>query len=189
VLSNHDRPRHVTRFGSERRARAAILLMLALPGAAYLYQGEELGLPKVDGSPETRHDPRTPSRDGCRVPIPWSGTEPPFGFGPSPASWLPMPADWATKTVAAQLTNSRSFFHLYREALRDRRKWPLDGSLRWRRSPRDVLVLERPSGLISATNLSPAPVRLDLGEPILASAAMSGSMLPPDTTAWFAATP
>ena len=127
VLSNHDRPRHVTRFGSERRARAAILLMLALPGAAYLYQGEELGLPEVDGPAEARHDPRTPSRDGCRVPIPWSGAAPPFGFGPSPASWLPMPPDWATKTVAAQRANSRSFFHLYREALRQRRTWPPDG--------------------------------------------------------------
>jgi len=94
-----------------------------------------------------------------------------------------MPPDWTTKTAAAQRSNSRSFFHLYREALRVRRTFA--GSLRWLRSPRDVLVFERPSGLVSATNLSSSPVPLDLGDPILASTEMSGSVLPPDTTAWF----
>jgi alpha-glucosidase len=184
VLSNHDRRRHLTRFGSERRARAAILLMLALPGAAYLYQGEELGLPEVEMPPAARHDPHEPSRDGCRVPIPWSGDAPPFGFGRSPASWLPMPPDWAPKTAAAQSTDPQSFLHLYREALRRRRRFA--GPLHWRPAPAGVLVFERPSGLISATNLSPSPVGLGLSDPILASAEMSGSVLPPDTTAWFA---
>ena len=112
VLSNHDVVRHVTRYGGgERglaRARAATLTMLALPGSAYLYQGEELGLEEVDVPPEDRQDPawfRTgvAGRDGARVPIPWRGTRSPFGFGPARTTpWLPMPDDWASLTVAAQ---------------------------------------------------------------------------------------
>ena len=133
VLSNHDVTRHATRYGrahsgletwepwverqasdpvvGERRARAAALLMLALPGAAYVYQGEELGLREVEDLPEdvlqdptwerSGHEYR--GRDGCRVPIPWSGGQSPFGFGP-PGSvpWLPQPAEWAAVSVAAQ---------------------------------------------------------------------------------------
>src|SRR4051812_24270149 len=103
VLSNHDVVRHVTRYGGgelgTRRARAAVLLMLALPGGAYIYQGEELGLPEVLDLPDqVRQDPtfhrtsgRELGRDGCRVPIPWSGTTASFGFGPAQASWLPQP--------------------------------------------------------------------------------------------------
>ena len=108
VLSNHDVVRHVTRYGGGalgvRRARAAALLMLALPGGAYVYQGEELGLPEVHDLPdEVRQDPtflRTGGaergRDGCRVPIPWSGSASPFGFGPAGRRpWLPQPSTWA----------------------------------------------------------------------------------------------
>ena len=101
VLSNHDVVRHPTRYGGgERglaRARAAALTMLALPGSAYLYQGEELGLEQVEVAPEFRQDPswfRTgdAGRDGCRVPIPWGGAEPPFGFGPGEGQpWIPQP--------------------------------------------------------------------------------------------------
>jgi alpha-glucosidase len=192
VLSNHDRRRHLTRFGSEARARAAILLMLALPGTAYLYQGEELGLPEVDVPPDARHDPLEPSRDGCRVPIPWSGDRPPFGFGPGPKSWLPMPPDWATKTVAVQRSNPTSMLQLYRDALGQRRDRPPDGSIRWRPAKDGVLVFERPSGLISATNLTDEPARIALpdgAEPVLASGEMDGATLPPDTSAWFATTP
>ncbi|MFD0820002.1 glycoside hydrolase family 13 protein, partial [Micromonospora zhanjiangensis] len=113
VLSNHDRQRHVTRYGDGevglRRARAAALLMFALPGCVYLYQGEELGLPEVLDLPaEVRQDPsfrRTgESRDGCRVPLPWHGDTPPYGFGPdgSTRSWLPAPTTWGPLSVAAQ---------------------------------------------------------------------------------------
>ena len=102
VLSNHDVTRHVTRYGGGetglRRARAAALLMLALPGCAYVYQGDELGLPEVTDLPDdvladpiwTRSGHTLRGRDGCRVPIPWSGTVPPFGFGTG-GSWLPQP--------------------------------------------------------------------------------------------------
>ena len=112
VLSNHDVVRHPTRYGGGdrglARARAATLAMLALPGSAYLYQGEELGLEEVDVAPEDRQDPswfRTgePGRDGCRVPIPWEGDRPPYGFGPgSGQPWIPQPDDWAALSVAAQ---------------------------------------------------------------------------------------
>ncbi|WP_328790718.1 MULTISPECIES: glycoside hydrolase family 13 protein [unclassified Streptomyces] len=158
VLSNHDVVRHVTRYGGGTRglarARAAALLMLALPGSAYLYQGEELGLPEVADLPDrVRQDPafrrgrRQPGdadgpagsgprpedpsepegqdglRDGCRVPLPWSGAEPPYGFGPA-GSWLPQPAGWGGLSVAAQTGDPHSTLELYRAALELRRAMP-----------------------------------------------------------------
>ena len=105
--------------------------MLALPGCAYLYQGEELGLPEVLDLPdELRQDPaflRTgESRDGCRVPLPWSGELAPYGFGPagSELSWLPAPATWRALSVAAQTGVPGSTLELYRAALRIRRDHP-----------------------------------------------------------------
>ncbi len=91
VLSSHDAVRPVTRYGGgqvgERRARAAALLMLALPGAAYVYQGEELGLPQVELADDRLRDPlwersghQERGRDGCRVPLPWEGDAAPYGF-------------------------------------------------------------------------------------------------------------
>ncbi|MFJ3514766.1 alpha-amylase family glycosyl hydrolase [Streptomyces sp. NPDC090131] len=135
VLSNHDVVRHVTRYGCGARglarARAAALLMLALPGSAYIYQGEELGLPEVVDLPDgARQDPaflRTAGqdglRDGCRVPLPWSGAEPPYGFGPTD-SWLPQPAGWGDLSVAAQTGDPHSTLELYRAALELRRAMP-----------------------------------------------------------------
>src|SRR3954453_16320565 len=110
VLSNHDVVRHPTRYGGGpvgiARARAATLAMLALPGSAYLYQGEELGLENVDVPEDQRQDPawrRTHSdwRDGCRVPIPWSGDAPPYGFGPGTGQpWLPQRPARRRRTAA-----------------------------------------------------------------------------------------
>ena len=108
VLENHDVTRLPSRYGSLDRARAAALLLLALPGPVFLYQGQELGLEEVDLPDEARQDPifrRTngarKGRDGCRVPMPWEGAAPPFGFtGGTP--WLPIPAAWAEKTVERQ---------------------------------------------------------------------------------------
>jgi alpha-glucosidase len=115
-----------------RRARAAALLMLALPGGACLYQGEELGLPEVEDLPEAvlqdpvweRSGHTDRGRDGCRVPIPWSGTSAPYGFSPDGATaapWLPQPADWAPRAMAAQAGDEASMLELYRTALRLRR--------------------------------------------------------------------
>ena len=91
------------------RARAAALVQLSLPGAVYLYNGDELGLENVDLPDEALQDPTwersghtVRGRDGERVPLPWSGDEPPYGFSTASTTWLPMPADWAGVTVAAQ---------------------------------------------------------------------------------------
>jgi alpha-glucosidase len=219
VLSNHDVVRHATRYGRATdtggatggavrdeppvdpalglaRARAATLLMLALPGSAYLYQGEELGLPEVFDLPdELRQDPtfarsggERPGRDGCRVPLPWSGQTPPFGFSTSGA-WLPQPEDWVERTVAAQREDPGSTLSLYRAALRWRRRLGLGlGPLTWRESPApDVLVMERPR-LVCAINFGAAPALLDesYGSPVLASAGSPESgVLPAHTAAWW----
>ena len=102
------------------------------PGSAYLYQGEELGLENVDVPEELRQDPawlRTHRdwRDGCRVPIPWSGDAPPYGFGPGAGQpWLPQPLDWADRSVAAQEQDPDSTLAFYRAALAARRKHTSD---------------------------------------------------------------
>ncbi|RJS46371.1 glycoside hydrolase family 13 protein [Nocardioides cavernaquae] len=127
VLGNHDVVRAVTRYGGGpvgvERWRATFLTMLALPGSAYLYQGAELGLPQVDVPPELRQDPRANvpgrgGRDGCRVPIPWSGAAPPYGFGPGDGQpWLPQPSSWAELSVEAQTGDDSSTLEFVRRAL------------------------------------------------------------------------
>ncbi|MFI7575094.1 glycoside hydrolase family 13 protein [Micromonospora sp. NPDC049497] len=208
VLSNHDKQRHVTRYGDGaeglRRARAASLLMLALPGCAYLYQGEELGLPEVLDLPdEMRQDPqflRTgESRDGCRVPIPWSGELSPYGFGPegSELSWLPAPATWRALSVAAQAGVPGSTLELYRAALHVRRAHPAlstgASGITWLETEPGVLAFSRNAGeavLTCVVNISGAPALIDgYGEPVVASEALtgqgSGHLLPVDAAAWF----
>ncbi|MCC5034696.1 glycoside hydrolase family 13 protein [Streptomyces sp. WAC 00631] len=162
VLSNHDVVRHTTRYADGdperglRRARAAVLLMLALPGSAYVYQGEELGLPEVTDLPdEVRQDPsffkengQEGLRDGCRVPIPWSGTEAPYGFGPEPGgpSWLPQPDVWAKYSVEAQTGDPTSTLELYRAAIALRREHPALGAghaVEWLDAPEGVLAFRR----------------------------------------------
>jgi len=214
VLSNHDKQRHVTRYGDGpvglRRARAAALLMLALPGSAYLYQGEELGLPEVLDIPaELRQDPaflRTgQSRDGCRVPMPWSGDVAPYGFGPDGCtSWLPAPADWGVLSVQAQTGDPASTLELYRAALRIRTSHPALGAvatatgpeLRWLATEPGVLAFTRPDpagtpGLLCVINLSGAAVTISgYGRPLIASerlgvVAGDAVLLPVDAAAWF----
>ncbi|WP_208008616.1 glycoside hydrolase family 13 protein [Agromyces protaetiae] len=218
VLSNHDVTRPVTRYGREdtsfafakkrfgtpvdlalgtRRARAAALLTAALPGALYLYQGDELGLPEVELPRDAIEDPMhfrsggiDPGRDGCRVPLPWRGSEPPYGFEPADASaptWLPQPADWAPLTVQAQEADPSSMLWLYRQALRIRKRERSlgDGALEWLPSAPDVLVFRRGDDLVCVTNLGGAPAELPEHESILlASAPLDGGLLPPDSTAW-----
>ncbi len=140
VLSNHDMVRHVNRYGGgelgRQRARAAVLLLLALPGAAYLYQGEELGLPEVTDLPdEVLQDPTfrrsegaERGRDGCRVPLPWSGEAPAYGFGPGEASWLPQPPGWAELTREREAGDPDSMLSLYRTAIALRRAHPALGA-------------------------------------------------------------
>ncbi|UMP00106.1 glycoside hydrolase family 13 protein [Amycolatopsis sp. EV170708-02-1] len=218
VLSNHDETRHVTRYGrvytgvttpmrdqghpsdhvlGTRRARAAALLTLALPGGAYIYQGEELGLPEVEDLPETAlQDPTWErsghtlrGRDGCRVPLPWSGDAPPFGFGePGTTPWLPQPRDWKSYTVDSNQADPASMLHLYRAALRLRRTNAAlrTEDFRWHDGPDGTLLFERGDGLLCMINLSYRPVPLPGGcSPLLVSGPLDGDgSLPPDTAAW-----
>jgi alpha-glucosidase len=223
VLSNHDVMRHPSRYGRRtvkrwtanepyrpegpldlelgtRRARAAALLMLALPGGAYIYQGEELGLPEVEDLPEevlqdpvwerSGHSDR--GRDGCRVPIPWSGEAAPYGFSPEDASappWLPQPADWARLSVAAQTGDASSMLELYRDALRLRREHPAlgDGTLTWRDAPEGVLAFGREPGFVCVVNLSAETYRLpEHTSVLLASGPVEDGLLAPDHAAWLA---
>ncbi|MGW7674313.1 glycoside hydrolase family 13 protein [Streptomyces sp. NPDC054775] len=207
VLNNHDQVRAVTRYASETgtyggaRARAAALLMLSLPGAAYIYQGEELGLPEVDDLPDdVLTDPifrRTGSRryvrDGCRVPLPWSGSASPFGFtaeGSSAQPWLPQPAWFADHATDRAVLDTGSFWHLYRDALSLRARLPQlgEGSLRWLESGPEVLAFERGDGLVCAVNFSdeavPAPVA---SHPLLSSSTCPPGLLPGNSAAWWMA--
>ncbi|MGN6244434.1 MAG: glycoside hydrolase family 13 protein [Motilibacteraceae bacterium] len=216
VLSNHDVTRHVTRFGGGeaglRRARAAALLMLSLPGGAYVYQGEELGLPEVEDLPDdvlqdpvwerSGHTER--GRDGCRVPVPWTADGPSYGFGPG-GSWLPQPASWSGLSAAAQDGVEGSTLELYRAALRLRRDEPAlgDGPLRWLPAPDGVLLFAReaadgsgdPAGVLCAVNLGTRPFRVadavastgsEVSEPLVTSEPLADAhVLPTDTAAWY----
>ncbi len=199
VLNNHDVIRHVTRYGGGARglarARAATLAMLGLPGSAYLYQGEELGLEEVDVPMAARQDPITrrtgePGRDGCRVPIPWEGLVPPYGFGPgSGQPWLPQPGSWAPLTVAAQseaaqAEAARSTLAFYRAALRLRRSLPGVGIELLDRASDELLAYRRGEVLIML-NTGHDPLPLPSGEVMLASATLDvPGVLPADCAVW-----
>ncbi|GAA4700091.1 glycoside hydrolase family 13 protein [Nocardioides conyzicola] len=194
VLSNHDVVRHVTRYGGGAiglaRAKAATMTMLALPGSAYVYQGEELGLPEVEVAPEHRQDPlfiRTGEggRDGCRVPIPWSGTAAPYGFGPgSGQPWLPQPADWADLTVEAEEADDDSTLEFYRAALKARRTFATTAGdeVEMLDLGADVLAFRR-GPVTVVLNCGTEPVALPDGEAFLASGPVDGK-LPADTAVW-----
>ncbi len=221
VLSNHDVVRHATRLGLDqsrprtngiraedpqpdaalglRRARAATALMLALPGGAYLYQGEELGLPEHTTMPdEVRQDPtylrtdhEVAGRDGCRVPIPWVKDAPSLGFGPGEDPWLPQPAAYADLAVDQQDGVEGSTLELYRTLLRLRRELGLGSAgLAWDDlgGPDVVALRLRPatasSDVLVVTNTGDAPVPLPAGEVLVASGPLDDGRLPGDTTAW-----
>ena len=190
VFENHDVTRLPTRYGGgelgRRRARAAALLLLALPGPAFVYQGQELGLEECDLPDEARQDPiffRTngarPGRDGCRVPLPWEDGPPGFGFT-SGEPWLPMPARWEAETAAAQAGDSRSTLELYRAALRVR---PRGEPFAWRESAAGTLVFAR-GPLVCAVNVDGEPLPLPDGELVVASEEVAGRALQAGAAAW-----
>ena len=222
VLSNHDVVRHASRYGLQagdylsstqnaktwlfsngtspelnrslglRRARAATLLMLALPGSAYLYQGEELGLHEVaDLAPDVLQDPAflrsggaEKGRDGCRVPLPWTTDGPSFGFSTG-AAHLPQPAWFGPLSVEAQEHDSASTLALYRQALSWRRQLQAAESLEWMPGTNgQVLHFGRPGGWQSVTNFGPRAVPLPHGTVVVASSPLREGLLPADTTAW-----
>jgi alpha-glucosidase len=226
VLSNHDVVRHTSRLGLAvpgskpngigvgdpqpdealglRRGRAATMLMLALPGSSYVYQGEELGLPEHTSlDDDQRQDPTwwrsdhtERGRDGCRVPLPWASGQPAFGFSPTGASWLSQPASFAGYALDTQVCVPGSTFEMYRAALRLRREFHLgSGSLAWV----DGLGTDDPAILafvnrdvLVVTNLGDAGIHLDGDlELLLASADLphgyageNGFQVPTDVTVW-----
>ncbi|HWG64673.1 MAG TPA: alpha-amylase family glycosyl hydrolase, partial [Streptosporangiaceae bacterium] len=219
VLSNHDVDRVVSRYGradtsfsldrrdhsqpvdlelGSRRARAAVLLTMALPGSVYVYQGEELGLWEVtDISDDLRQDPiwyrsggTDPGRDGCRVPLPWAGLEPPFGFSPPAAAaqpWLPQPKEWRDLTVDVETGDPHSMLELYRSALRIRRSEPAlgDGPMNWLAAPAGVLAFSRGTGVRCVVNLSAGPIDLPSDAAVLlASGPLGDGRLAPDSAVW-----
>jgi alpha-glucosidase len=184
VFENHDVTRLPTRYGGgedgRRRARAAALLLLALPGTAFLYQGQELGLEEVELRDDQRQDPifvrskgQRLGRDGCRVPIPWEGEAPPLGFTTG-IPWLPMPKAWVGASVAAQQGDPASSLALYRAALAARRgsRALLTGSFEWRASAAGSLVFARTAGdetVVCAVNVDADPFDLPEGDLLLQS--------------------
>ena len=220
VLSNHDTLREVSRYArpqnvreirhlqdalhlpadfalGRRRARAAALLMLALPGGAYLYLGGELGLAEVEDLPdEALRDPTWErsghtqrGRDGCRVPIPWSGTAPPFGFGPAgTVPWLPQPSSWSAFTVEAETGDPSSMLELYRTALRIRHAHPAlgDGELRWSEPGDGALGFAREPGFECLVNVCAERLALPAGARVLLASGPlhDDGSLPPDTAVW-----
>lgn len=217
VLSNHDAMRHVSRFGwadfsarprqmgpadprpdyalGLRRARALSQLMLALPGSAYLYQGEELGLPdNFDIPAHARQDPaffvnegRIFGRDGCRVPLPWESDAPAFGFNNTGLTWLPQPQEWASLAVDRQEGVLDSTLELYKTAIRLRGAHALgSGDLRWVESSPQALVFDN-RDIRVVMNFGPDPIVLDKGATVLLasdSRAVKEGELAADSTVW-----
>ena len=215
VLSNHDVTRHVTRYGradtsfdfgdrqhlaptdfalGTRRARAAAMLTTSLPGGVYVYQGEELGLWEVEDLPDDlREDPvwvrsghTDRGRDGCRIPIPWGGSEPPFKFGDASA-WLPQPAEWSDFTAEVEAADPDSMLSFYRTALRLRHSEEAlgDGDLTWLDLGPGVLAFTRSPGFACVVNLSTASIPLPAHDSVLlTSNPLVDGELPSDTAAW-----
>jgi alpha-glucosidase len=214
VLNNHDMPRAVTRYAGGApgispgdidlgltRARAAVLLMLALPGSAYLYQGEELGLPEVTDLPDhVLTDPmfrRTGGarrgRDGCRVPLPWTASAEADSFGFSPLGtitppWLPQPEWFENHAVDRQLECADSMLHLYRDALALRRRVPALRSteFHWLPAEPGVVAFTRGDGVACIVNCSARPVVAPRGARLLlGSDTEVGEKLPPNSAGWY----
>lgn len=217
VLSNHDVMRHATRYGlpsdvdwrkwplhgphdlldehlGQRRARAAALITLALPGATYVYQGEELGLPEVWDLPtEVLDDPvwersghRMKGRDGCRVPLPWASDGPSYGYGAGPA-WLPQPARFAPLAAEAQQHDAGSMLRLYQDALRLRTQYlKADEAITMEDLGASTLAFRRGNGIRCVVNMGAIPVAMPSGEALLASGPLEQGQLPSDTAVWLA---
>jgi alpha-glucosidase len=228
VYENHDVTRKVTRFDrglggggvstpkerygnlkkfslerGVRRARAGALLMLALPGGAYIYQGEELGLPEVTDIPKDRlEDPRwhmsgftDPGRDGCRVPIPWtSSKDGAHGFSTRQSltpveAWLPQPKGWGDFAVDKQEQSQHSTLWLYRKALKIRQNEEGlgDGEMEWIKQGEKVVAFSRPGGFQCWVNFGKT-IKIPKGSKVLLSSIpLEGRKLPKDAAVWFKA--
>lgn len=216
VLSNHDVVRHATRYGlpndvdsstwlldgphelldaerGHRRARAAAMITLALPGSAYVYQGDELGLPEAWDLPtDVLQDPiwhdsgeTVKGRDGCRVPIPWEPTGPSFGFGAA-AGWLPQPESFGALAASVQDGDPGSMLTLYRRAIElRRRRLQTASGFELVDLGADVLAF-RHGEVLCVVNMGDVPAEFPDGEVLLSSSPIDDRQLPPDTAVWIA---
>jgi alpha-glucosidase len=225
VLSNHDVVRHTSRLTLPpdahrpngigagdpqpdealglRRGRAASMVMLSLPGSAYLYQGEELGLPEHTTLPDEtrqdpawfRHDGTVAGRDGCRVPLPWEADRPGYGFSPTGASWLPQPESFRRYAADVQEGDPASTLELYRTALRTRAELGLGAGelVSWEGSDDAVLVFRVRGGtgreVVVVTNFGTEPAGLPAQAAVLLASAPldAAGRLPTDATVWWLA--
>lgn len=215
VLSNHDVVRHASRYGLPKktdfekwllsggttpeldrelglnRARAATMLLLALPGSTYMYQGEELGLFEVADIPaEDLQDPiwlrdngLRKGRDGCRVPLPWEKTGSSFGFGTAGAH-LPQPAWFSGFSVEFEEAQEDSTLKMYRAALELRKTLLSTETLEWVPSSRKVVHFTRQNGWHNITNFGKKAIDLPAGTVQLTSAPLVDGKLPGNATAW-----
>ena len=220
LLGCHDTPRVATRYGlpqekerpaqqvarawlltdgatprldrerGARRGRAAIMILLALPGSTYIYQGDELGLHEVADLPrEILEDPMASrsttekGRDGCRVPLPWSPEGPSYGFG-ARVGHLPQPDWFGAYAVSVQEADPDSTLNLYRRTLAQRGQLFAGTDLTWIESEPQVLHFQRGGGIWCVTNFGAEPVALPAGEVLLSSAPLDDGRLPGDTTVW-----
>ncbi|AXJ10212.1 alpha-amylase family glycosyl hydrolase [Arthrobacter sp. PM3] len=203
ALENHDIVRSVTRFGGGSlgapRAQAALVALLGLPGAAYLYQGQELGLPEVDVPVEARVDPMWARggvcRDGARVPLPWTedaSLNHGFSLGESIADpWLPVPAGWGTHAVERQEQDPTSPLNLTKAALELRRQlwknevFTTDDGGTWRVEPGNLLICERNEHFLVAVAMGTEPVKLPAGTVLLSAAPLTeDGWLQPNNAVW-----
>ena len=201
ALENHDVERTPRRFGDgprgSSRARAALLAMLGLPGSAYVYQGQELGLTEVDVPADLRVDPAWARgglcRDGARVPLPWTAdAAQAYGFSPRAAaeSWLPFPDGWGEQCVDLQNGDPASTLGLLRHALALRSELHSEQILAagdpatWHRDESGLVVCDRPR-LCIAVVMGDEPVRQPPGELLISSHPQPApGWLAPDTSAW-----
>jgi len=219
VLNNHDVVRHASRFGGLtikatdsdgigpsdpqpnrelglQRARGATLFMLGLPGSAYLYQGEELGLPEhTTLAPKFRQDPtfartggKRVGRDGCRVPLPWeAGIGAANGFNTSGKSWLPQPEIYAEYSRNLQERDPNSTLSLYKEALDLRKALELgEGNFSWQPGLTNSQTLAYQNGeILVIHNFGSTPVALPQGDVLLASSPIERlGELDPNCSVW-----
>jgi len=186
VLNNHDTPRVVTRIGGPRKARALAMLIHALPGGVYIYQGEELGLPSADLPDAARQDPAfirsggsDKGRDECRVPLPWSSTLPNYGFGTG-TPWLPQPTDWAQYAMDVERMDPGSSWALYKKSLSIRHSHPAlggEGAITWVAAPEGIMRFTREPGLEVVVNTTDFDILLPTKGTAILLESGSGSSL------------
>ena len=200
VLNNHDTPRVVTRIGGARKARALAMLIHALPGGIYIYQGEELGLPSADLPDNARQDPAfirsggtDKGRDECRVPIPWDSKLPNYGYGTG-TPWLPQPTDWAQYSMDVEAADPDSSWSLYKKSLTLRHSHPAlggEGVPTWIEAPAGIMHFTREPGLEVVVNTTDNQITVAVsGSSILLESAAGSSLqggqlaIAANTTTW-----